>query len=225
MNYLSAFNKNGFGLRNGLISTGDIAAICDETAPALQANKGGGIRNADVKFESVGRLARNNKVVNCAGEFLPGEPQLVRAILFDKTPAKNWLVSWHQDRTVAVSDKFDKPGLGPWIIKDGVHHVQPPVAVLEQMVTLRIHLDDASLENGCLKVIAGSHRKGVLLQAEIDTLATDGEPVFIEAAQGTSLIMRPHLLHASSKATSPSRRRILHLEYSSYVLPSGVSCC
>ncbi|WP_141215531.1 hypothetical protein [Hahella sp. CCB-MM4] len=46
--------------------------------------------------------------------------------------------------------------------------------------------------------------------------------VSCEAIEGSILVMRPHLLHASSKAIAPTNRRILHVEYSDYRLPEGI---
>ena len=83
----------------------------------------------------------------------------VRAILFDKNESANWTVPWHQDRAIAVREKIEFPGYGPWSVKSGVVHVQPPLEILEKMVTLRIHLDPCPEDNGPLRVIRGTHRQ------------------------------------------------------------------
>jgi hypothetical protein len=44
----------------------------------------------------------------------------VRAILFDKTPATNWSLAWHQDRTIVVTERADVNGFGPWTVKHGL---------------------------------------------------------------------------------------------------------
>ncbi|MDO3386315.1 phytanoyl-CoA dioxygenase family protein [Gilvimarinus sp. SDUM040013] len=219
---LRAFNNTGFELITNLVSAEDIQALRGETDVALKNNKGGGIRTAERKLESVRALVASAPLLQCVSQYLAGKPKFVRAIVFDKTPEKNWLVAWHQDKTVAVTQRFECEGWGPWSVKDGVHHVQPPIAVLEQMVSLRIHLDDATVANGCLKVIPNSHCEGLLPQRKIDEIARASEAKFIEAPKGSTLIMRPHLLHASSKAKSPDRRRVLHLEFCSYLLPPGI---
>jgi len=119
-----------------------------------------------------------------------------------------------------VSDKAEIEGWGPWTLKDGVHHVQPPLEILNNMVTFRIHLDDTNESNGCLKLIAGSHHQGVMTHNEIQDYIKDKTATYCSAKAGSALIMRPHVLHASSKAISPSQRRVLHLEYCGYDLPS-----
>lgn len=182
-----------------------------------------GIRNAEKKLPSVKRLVDSALLLDTAKNCVAGQPALVRAIVFDKTPDKNWLVAWHQDRTVAVSNKMEMAGWSAWTVKDGVHHAQPSVDVLENMVTFRLHLDDANERNGCLKVIPNSHRMGVLSQSEIERIVHERETHTCVAKAGDLLVMRPLLLHASSKAAAPLHRRILHVEYSGFVLPQGVA--
>ena len=58
----------------------------------------------------------------------------VRGILFDKIPDANWKVPWHQDVTIAVQERVESEGFGPWSMKADVLHVQPPAEGLEHMV-------------------------------------------------------------------------------------------
>jgi ectoine hydroxylase-related dioxygenase (phytanoyl-CoA dioxygenase family) len=84
------------------------------------------------------------------------------------------------------------------------------------MITLRIHLDPATPDNGPLEVIPGSH-------ASRDT-NPNCEDVRILAAAGDVLAMRPLLLHASGESSpvSPSHRRVIHLEFAGEpTLPEG----
>jgi ectoine hydroxylase-related dioxygenase (phytanoyl-CoA dioxygenase family) len=145
----------------------------------------------------------------------------VRAIFFDKNPAKNWAVPWHQDVAIAVARRIDTPGFHGWSMKDGVPHVQPPAEYLARMVTVRLHLDDCPAANGALRVIPGSHRHGLLAEDAIARLPQSGEQV-CELARGGALLMRPLLLHASSRASRPAHRRIVHIEYSPDALPNGL---
>jgi hypothetical protein len=147
----------------------------------------------------------------------------VRAIFFDKSPAANWLVPWHQDVTLAVDGPMDVPGFGPWSRKDGISHVQAPAEWLARMVTVRLHFDECDASNGALRVIPGSHRYGRLDADRIAALKTATPEVLCAAAAGDALLMRPLLLHASSKSMSGRRRRILHIEYCSGSLPTGMT--
>ncbi len=145
----------------------------------------------------------------------------VRGILFDKTPHANWVVPWHQDLSIAVDRKLDLPGYGPWSIKAGVVHVQPPADVLKRMITIRLHLDDCGDDNGPLRVIAGSH---------LSILTPEQQTRLIETAQqttccvpaGGAVLMRPMILHASTPARTPFHRRVIHIEYAAATLPAGL---
>jgi ectoine hydroxylase-related dioxygenase (phytanoyl-CoA dioxygenase family) len=212
----------GFVITHSFISTEWIYNILrdiEQTALDLDVT---GIRHIDEKLNSISAYLASAEFAENAKSYLTSKHQLVRAILFNKTPDTNWYVTWHQDRTVSVSEKFSDPDWKNWSVKEGVLHVQPPLAVLENMVTIRIHLDDTHRDNGCLKVISGSHRNGLLSQDQITEMVARDNVVYCKARAGDALIMRPHLLHASSKSIDPSHRRVLHLEFSNLVLPEGI---
>jgi ectoine hydroxylase-related dioxygenase (phytanoyl-CoA dioxygenase family) len=147
----------------------------------------------------------------------------VRGILFDKVPAANWHVGWHQDQIIPVAERKDVPGFTAWSVKRGVPHVRPPASVLERMLTLRFHLDNCGPDNGALQVIPGSHKHGFLDDETIQYMVDDIEPIACEAPRGSVLMIRPLLLHASSPARSPSHRRVIHLEFASHPLPAGLA--
>lgn len=214
--------KQGFALERQFISSEIIQMLIDEITKSNELRTPHGIRNAEKKFDCIAKLANSENIVAKARSILGEQPQLVRAIFFDKNPEKNWLVSWHQDKTVSVNKKHHIDDWGPWSLKDNTHHVQPSESVLNNMVTFRIHLDDSNADNGCLKVIPNSHASGVLTQLEIDSLVKKAIFVECEANAGDMLIMRPLILHASSKAKLPQHRRVIHMEFSGYELPKGV---
>lgn len=144
---------------------------------------------------------------------------LVRILFFDKPPRQTWALPWHKDLTIAVrenrlpSGHFRNPTR-----KAGVPHVEAPLSVLESMVTARIHLDDATEENGPLKVVPGSHRTGKALTLDL------APPLRILANRGDVLLMRPLLAHCSGKSQAETKRhrRILHLEFAATLdLPDG----
>ena len=147
---------------------------------------------------------------------------VTRAILFDKTPAANWKVPWHQDLSIAVRERIEVEGFGPWSVKEGVIHVQPPREILENMVTLRLHLDPCDYSNGALRVLAGTHNLGKLSASQIAAQREVKSETVCELPRGGALLMRPLLLHASSAATAPAHRRVLHLEWAAHDLPDGL---
>jgi len=217
------FEKDGVEIRRALISSDTIKSVIADINLENNKLKKYGVRNLEKKFQSISKLANDETILSIARNLLNDQVSLIRAIFFDKTPGKNWFVTWHQDKTVTLNKKITLDGWGPWSIKDEVHHVQPPIAVLNSMVTIRIHIDPSDENNGCLKVIPGSYKRGILKQKDIDELVLNARavPCIVEASD--AVIMRPHILHSSSKANEPSHRRVVHLEYSSYALPDGAS--
>ena len=124
----------------------------------------------------------------------------VRAILFDKTGEANWTVPWHQDRSIAVDRRASILGFGPWSEKAGVVHVQPPVELLRQIVTLRFSLDECGPGNGPLRIIPGTHRRildppaiqaAVKKGPELRCLTSAGGVVLMRAA-GASCVIAGH---------------------------------
>jgi hypothetical protein len=170
----------------------------------------------------VNQIASSEACLSAVRPYVKNLPRPVRAIYFDKSAAANWLVPWHQDLTISVTSRIDAPGFGPWSTKDGLIHVQPPVELLADMITLRIHLDDTDETNGALRVIPGSHRYGRLPPTEIERLRTAIPAETCRASRGDALLMRPLILHASSRSTTKGHRRILHIEYAGDNLPHGL---
>ena len=146
----------------------------------------------------------------------------MRGVYLDKHKDANWKVAWHQDLTIAVRQRKEVEGYGPWSIKVGIQHVQPPVAVLEKMLAVRVHLDDTDESNGALRVIPGSHRHGRLNSEDIQDWKASSTPVSCAVKRGGVMLLRPLLLHASSLAFAPGHRRVLHFEYAAGELGSGL---
>ena len=150
-----------------------------------------------------------------AAGVLPAGAVAVQAIAFDKTPSANWKVTWHQDVMFPFAAPVSHPGYDVPSVKDGVPFARPPREVLEEMLAVRLHLDDCDLTNGPLRVSPGTHVLGILKGADVaDRLAAHGEHPCL-GAEGEAILMRPLLLHASSQATAPKHRRVLHVVYHS----------
>jgi ectoine hydroxylase-related dioxygenase (phytanoyl-CoA dioxygenase family) len=145
----------------------------------------------------------------------------VRGIIFNKTPDSNWKVVWHQDRTIAVRERRDLAEFGPWTMKEGVPHVQPPARVMARMLAIRVHLDPSNKNNGPLRVIPGSHKEGRLSVEQIAAWR-EHPSVVCTVPRGGAILLRPLLLHSSSACARPEPRRVIHLEFSADELPSGL---
>lgn len=186
-----------------------------------RAGKAFGIRNLLNVVPLTRELANSSAFKRLVEPVLGSRARVVRGVYFDKHRDANWKVAWHQDLTIAVRERVDVEGYGPWSIKAGIHHVQPPVDVLENMLTLRLHLDDADDTNGALRVLPATHRFGRLDVRQIEQ--RQKQPVVVcSVKSGGAVVMRPLLLHSSPTAVTPRHRRVLHFEYSSIDLPGGL---
>ena len=217
------FIEHGVEIKRNYISSSIIEAIKSEVSSSNEEHPKHGIRSADKKFQTINHLAHSSEFIGLANSLLGSKPNIVRVIFFVKTPDKNWLVTWHQDKTIALNKKVEVDGWGPWSVKDNTHHVQPSLEVLNQMVTFRLHLDEANEKNGCLKVMPKSHELGILSQKELTEVVNSQEAYLCKAKEGDLLLIKPHILHSSSKSINPGHRRVVHVEYSNYKLPEKLS--
>jgi Phytanoyl-CoA dioxygenase (PhyH) len=219
---LDAVRRTGWAITSPVIPSALVDSLSADIEPVLQASDGGGIRNT-LDLPGVRSFAASSVVRGVAAAVLGDNCFAVRGLLFDKTPNTNWKVAWHQDLSIAVRERQDTPGFGPWSEKMGVVHAQAPVEILDRMLAIRVHLDDCYDENGPLRVISGSHRDGKLGSAEIERWRTLVAPTECIAQRGSILALRPLLLHSSAQARSPARRRVLHFEFACDVLPGGLA--
>jgi Phytanoyl-CoA dioxygenase (PhyH) len=220
-----ALGAEGFAIVEGVLSGETIDLLIrllenQETSGALRRQgKQFAVRNL-LDLPEINELAHSGPVCDLVRVVLGDVFFPVRGILFDKIPAANWKVPWHQDVTIAVREKADVKGFGPWSLKAGIQHVQPPPSVLERMISVRLHLDTCEESNGALRVIPGSHRQGRISEAEIGRFVENGPERICAVDRGGALLMRPLLLHASSPSSSPAHRRVIHLDFASEPLPN-----
>jgi len=129
-------------------------------------------------------------------------------------------VAYHQDLTISVDRKEETAGFSLWTKKQNQFAVQPPLEILENIYTIRIHLDDTDDRNGALKVIPGSHAKGLFRPETID-FKKEPETICVVPAGG-AMIMKPLLLHSSARTTNNRKRRVIHIELSDRELPENL---
>ncbi|HEX3967068.1 MAG TPA: phytanoyl-CoA dioxygenase family protein [Edaphobacter sp.] len=215
-------HEDGFSMEENFLPEQEVQDLVIFADRSLSTNgRQGGVRNL-LSYPKMRNLAQSSVLQRLVQTILGSGARVVRGILFDKTEGANWKVPWHQDLTIAVNQKIETAGFGPWSIKAGVLHVQPPASVLEKMVSVRLHLDDCPKENGALRVIVGSHLNGKLEKRAVADLAGGGVAVTCEMRRRGVLIMRPLLLHASSASGHPGHRRVVHFDYAAAELPPGM---
>lgn len=218
-NFAELFERDGHALAAGVLD----ARTCRELAGVL----------TDLPADSAGtrcllrhpwcrELAQQLRDHPVLRTVLPGTHVATQCTYFEKSALRNWLVTTHQDLSIAVAERVDAPGLRGWSHKEGCWYVQPPVDVLEPLVAVRLHLDHCGEHDGPLHVVPGTHRLGRLDDAAVAAARAARAPVPCTAAAGDALVMRPLLLHASSKATGRSHRRVLHFVYGPAALPLGL---
>lgn len=167
-------------------------------------------------------LAREIRCHGVISSLLPLGAVAVQCTLFEKSEGRNWLVPFHQDVHIPVRRRVDHPALSGWSEKEGTVFVCPPAEVLDAFVAIRVHIDDCGPEHGALRVVPGSHAEGRLDQRAAEARRERlGERV-CAVERGGALVMKPLLLHASSKATRPNRRRVLHFLVGPTTLPFGL---
>ncbi|SFQ16273.1 phytanoyl-CoA dioxygenase family protein [Parafilimonas terrae] len=162
-------------------------------------------------------LIFNNKLNAIVSEFFGDDYFIVKSIYFNKPEQSNWFVAYHQDLTISVDKKLEVEGFGPWTVKQNQFAVQPPLDILEDNFTIRIHLDNTNEYNGALRVIPKSHLKRIYRPETIDW--SKETEIVCDVALGGIMIMKPLLLHASNRTTSNNKRRVIHIEFSNRLLP------
>jgi ectoine hydroxylase-related dioxygenase (phytanoyl-CoA dioxygenase family) len=217
---LSAADWNGGGwTRLGTFSEPIQTALAGLAGGLEAAGIAGPTRNVRRLRPEAGEIASTPEIEAHARTLLGGQPRLVRALWFDKPARRNWPVQWHQDKTIQVAERHELAGFGPWSMKGGIPHVEPPLEVLQRMATIRLHLDACTAANGPLRVIPATHHSK-LSREEIEQRVAESDVVDVHTAQWEAVAMRPLLLHSSGRAAADGHRRVLHLEFATGDLPA-----
>jgi hypothetical protein len=211
--------SDGAQLYPGLLSEPDVALLSASGESLLAGKPGARILGGPIaRFIS----ADDGPLMKLAIQLLGPATRAVRAILFDKTEEANWSVTWHQDRTIAVRDRHEIDGYGPWSVKDGAHHVEPPFELMHDMLTMRAHLDRCGDDNAPLIIALGSHHLGRIPSAEIVDSASGLATVRCLAGTGDVWVYATPILHASERTRGPARRRVLQVDFCAQALPEGL---
>jgi hypothetical protein len=210
------FDRDGALLFGGVLSAAEVAALADRLEPQITGRPGTRLK---VEPDMATLLAADGAVGRVAAGLIGLDAIPVRAVLFDKSPDANWIVAWHQDRTIPVRERRETPGFGPWSTKDGVLHVAPPITVLEGMVTLRLHLDPVDADNAPLVVALGSHRFGYVPASEAAARAAHCAALVCKAAAGDVWAYSTPILHMSARSVGERRRRVLQVDSAAAPLP------
>ena len=194
---------------------------CHQLAEALQTGGTAGTR-CSLDLDWCAALAIRIHEHPALSSLIPPDYVAAQCTYFEKSIATNWLVPVHQDLSIPVAEKLPHAPVGGWSEKEGSIYVQPPVEVLQQLIAVRLHIDPCGDEDGPLRVMPGSHRLGRIDPNAASEIRARYAEVRCTAGRGSALAMRPLLLHASSKATGSSLRRVLHFLFGPPLLPHGL---
>jgi len=145
------------------------------------------------------RLVSDDRLLDIAEGFVGPDIALFASHYICKPPRTGRPVLWHQD---------------------GAYWPLEPMDV----VTLWLAIDDSTPENGCLRVIPGSHREDLhdlrertdvdsVLGSESVTDVDEGLAVDLALSPGDVEVHHPRIIHGSNANTSPHRRCGLTIRY------------
>lgn len=214
----------GFSVISSVFSTEEIEKI-SEVIQSIDSSKETFRKSEDLfairqflkEIPEVKDLIFNDNLKTIIKEIFGENYFVVKSIYFDKPEKSNWYVAYHQDLTISVDKKVELENFGPWTTKQNQFAVQPPLEILENIFTIRIHLDDTDENNGALKVVPKSHSKGIYRPETIDWNVETENICSVE--KGGIMIMKPLLLHGSNRTTNGKKRRVIHIEFSDKELP------
>lgn len=213
-----AFERDGAARFDRALPADALERIRDLAEPFLNDRPGARL-TGDAWLST---LLTDGEPARLARGLTSGKARPVRAVLFDKSPAANWIVAWHQDRTIPVRERIEVPGFGPWSNKAGIVHVAPPFKLLDRMVTLRLHLDDVDETNAPLRIAIGSHRLGRVEAPDAAAKAEKMAQAVCLASAGDIWAYRTPILHTSDRSSGDRRRRVLQVDYADFDLPGGL---
>ena len=217
---IHSFHENGYIVVDRVLAdseVGKLREICESKAVMNRLETMGHSKEALHTLEittwhpSFLELAKNPKIVELARSLLGNDIQLHHSKLATKPPAKGrGPIAWHQDYSYFPHTNFD-------------------------LVAVMVMLDDATPQNGCMQMLKGSHRRGVLNLSTADFHADREEDTHhwsnranigsVQPKAGGVSIHHCLTLHSSPPNLSGKSRRGIVFEYracDAYQLAGGV---
>jgi ectoine hydroxylase-related dioxygenase (phytanoyl-CoA dioxygenase family) len=142
-------------------------------------------------------LARDSRILDIVEALLGPNIQLYYSMLMMKPPREGFEAPWHQDFAFFVHNRAD-------------------------LLACQLYIDDSTLENGCIRVVPGSHKLGLINHfkdgrftgiVQADTSEFDQKEVTAPMKAGGMIIWHSLTLHRSYPNRSPHPRRAIVFEY------------
>ena len=212
---IEGYNVDGFIRPVEIYSTDEMRAIrkyfdrlLDQTIAA--GGNSYSISTAHMKYGGVYDILTNRRIIDCVADLLGDDVIAWGSHFFCKMPGDGRAVAWHQDASY-------------WPLTPS------------HAVTVWLAIDDADLDNGCMKFIAGSHHSGHLTYKKsspeehnvLDQTVVDAESfgtgiVVDDLKAGQASIHNDLLLHGSDANMSARRRCGLTLRYAAAHVRAGM---
>jgi len=180
-----------------------------------------GVREFLVYNPDIADKIFTKKLLSIIKSISPNCNQSIKSIYFDKPPNANWIVNWHQDLTINLTNRKEVVGFKNWRTNQVRTVVQPSREILERIFTIRVYLDDCTKENGALRVIENSHKNGIIEVKDWINHKTGIEKI-CEVKAGGILMMKPLILHSSRRTENQKNRRVIHIEFTDSELSNGL---
>ncbi len=211
---VAGFNETGFIRPIGIFNEAEIRELREYFDALLERVLASGgdsysISTAHLKYGRVYDLLRDPRIVDCVRDILGDDVVGWGSHFFCKMPHDGKAVSWHQDASY-------------WPLTP------------TRAVTVWLAIDDADVENACMRFISGSHHFGHLtyrpsgshednvLNQTVEDPEQYGTPVDDELKAGEISIHSDLLLHGSEANTSDRRRCGLTLRYAHASVHAGL---
>ncbi|MEM8984163.1 MAG: hypothetical protein AAGC71_14115 [Pseudomonadota bacterium] len=193
------FQRSGFVVTDALLTRDDLQQLSAHL-PAVSSSGTRTLLN-DAVFRGLAQRLRADPALVA---FLSGLVA-VEGILFWKSRDRNWSLKPHRDSVIPIS------GDGPWKPagrKEGMAFAHAPIAFLRRCIAVRLALD--AVPEGDIRVEPGTHDS-----------CERASPKTLVVPPGGVAVLRPSLVHSSTKLTDSPRRRVVHLLYAPRTLPGN----
>ena len=142
-------------------------------------------------------LAKDPRILDVVEDLLGPNLQLYYSMMMMKPPRQGFEAPWHQDLAFFAHDRAE-------------------------LLACQVYIDNSTPENGCLQVVPGSHKLGLLNHfkderfaeaVQGDTSALDENQVALPVEAGSMVLWHSLTLHRSAANRSDQSRRAVVFEY------------
>ncbi len=200
---LERYERDGFVIFRNVLDAGRIAQASEHVSWLQQRHPE--LRGEDLGHELVAKdpfwvsLVSDDRLLDIAERFVGPDIALFASHYICKPPYSGRPVLWHQD---------------------GAYWPLEPMHV----VTLWLAIDESTPENGCLRVLPGSHHEHLhelRVREDVDSVLGSESAADVDESLAVDLTLsagdvevhHPNIIHGSNANTSPKRRCGLTIRY------------